>query len=310
MRPERVEELLRSRPPDEPAYRGKLLLGVPTAPAIRPEVRRRGPITTAFSATTIVAVVIGLLVVGLVTGPLAAKPSTGPLPSPAAQTPYAPSLLGVIPWVDATPTPPPTPEPTLDAHSLDACTSNDLVLAADGWGGATGSLAGGASIVNVSSTTCTVGGKPAIQLLDDRGTVIARDGTAKSASGAVVVLAPGGVATVITVWGNWCGGVPGRPLRLRVSLPGVGGDLIARIREVGPGSRDEVPRCDSPGGAGSTIGVPLAFSAPDPSEGGYEPRACGADELAAYLGDWGAAAGTSYANLLVLNVDGFDCLLD
>jgi hypothetical protein len=261
----------------------------------------------ALNSGAVIAVLAGLVVVALAIGPLAAGPTARPAPSTSAsETPLASPPLGVIPWTDATPTPSPTPEQTPDPGTLQACTGDDLVLTADGWGGATGSLVGGVSVVNLASRPCTVAGKPGLELLDGRGTVIAHGSGATGTE--LVVLRPGGVAGVISVWGNWCGSPPRRPLSVRLSLPRVAGQLAATIREAGPGSVNDVPRCDSPG-AGSTLGVPLAFAAPEPSAGAYQPQDCIASELAAYLGDWGAAGGTSYANLVVVNVDSLDCLL-
>ncbi len=307
MRLDRIESLLRAGPPDEPPYRGELLLGPRVVPARRGPVRGRRPVAGAFAGAVVVAVLFGLAVA--VVGPFAAAPSNGPSASTAPTgTVEASRPLAAIPWIDATPPPPPTPGPTDDPRSLPACAAGDLVLEAQGWGGATGSQAGGASLFNISSNPCTVAGKPRIELLDSHGDVIATGrGPDASPGSALVVLQTGASAGVITVWSNWCGNPPPRPLRIRLSLPGAGSELTAAVREddvSGPGS---VPRCDSPGSA-STFGVPLEFEAPEPSSGGYQPEACGVDALAAYLGDWGAAAGTSYSNLVVLNHGHVDCL--
>jgi hypothetical protein len=311
VKPERIEELLRSQPPDEPMYHAELQLDAQGSRGARSRVRGRGPIAVALNMATVIAVVVGAVFVGLVVGQLAAIRTVGPSPSATpSETPEASLPIGVIPWINATPAPSPTPEPTPDPLSLPECTSADLALDAGGWGGATGSLAGGAVVINVSSNPCRVGGRPALGLFAKKGDAIAGGGAAESGTaGDAVVLSPGGVASIITVWSNWCGAPPPRPLFLSLSLANGGGHLAAMIREIGPSSADEVPRCDAPG-AGSTIGVPLPFSAPEPSAGGYQPQACRADELAAYSGDWGAALGTSYTTLVVLNVGGFDCLLE
>jgi len=307
MRLERIESVLRAGPPDEPPYRGELLLGPRIVPATRGPVRGGRPVAGALAGIALAAVLFGLIVA--VVGPLAAVPSNGPSASPAATgTPEASPPLAAIPWIDATPPPPPTPEPTADPRLLPACASGDLVLEAQGWGGATGSQAGGASVFNISSNPCTVAGKPGIELLDRRGDVIATGrGPDAPAASALVVLPTGASAGVITVWSNWCGNPPSRPLRIRLSLPAAGGELTTTIHEddfTGPSS---LPRCDSPDSA-STFGVPVEFEPPEPSSGGYQPEACGVDALAAYLGAWGAAAGTSYANLVVLNHGHVDCL--
>jgi hypothetical protein len=306
MQVDRIEALLRVQPPDEPTYRREPLRSPPLAPARSGPVRGRRLMTPAFpgaAAFAAVAVVALALVLGTST---TSTPSASPSPSPNVT--QGSSALGVIPWTDATPSPSPTPEPTPDPRTLPACTPDDLVLTAGGWGGATGSLAGGANVLNLTQNSCTVGGKPGIELLDSRGIVIAHGAGEPASESDLVVLPPGGVAGVIVVWGNWCGDPPARPLQVRLSLPIGGGTLLAAVDDAASGSPGAVPRCDSPG-AGSSFGVPLPFAPPEPSAGGYEPEDCTLDALTAYLGTWGAAAGTSYATLAVLNRDSIDCLL-
>jgi hypothetical protein len=252
-----------------------------------------------------VAVVAFALVLGTST---TSTPNASASPSPSPKATQGSPALGVIPWIDATPSPSPTPEPTPDPRTLPACTPDDLVLTAGGWGGATGSLAGGATVLNLTQASCTVGGKPGIELLDNRGNVIAH-GAGEPASGSgLVVMPPGGVAGVTIVWGNWCGNPPARPLQVRLSMPIGGEALLAAVDDTAPGSPGALPRCDSPG-AGSSFGVPLPFAPPEPSAGGYQPEDCTVDALTAHLGTWGAGAGTSYATLAVLNRGGIDCLL-
>jgi hypothetical protein len=315
MRVDRIEALLRSQPPDEPTYQGELLLGPRVVEPIRQPVRGRWGAAGTLASGVVLASVVTVAVAVL--GPLAAPPTNGPSASAGATGTLEPSPrregsppAGVIPWIDATPPPAATPEPTPDPRSLPLCTASDLILVAQGWGGATGSEAGGASVVNLSSNPCTVAGKPGIELLDRAGAVIATGPGPEPAPGTVPVALPtGGGAGVIAVWSNWCGSPPARPLRIRLTLPGGGGALSDVVREDGTGGGGSVPRCDSPG-SGSTFGVPIEFRPPEPSSGGYQPEACRADALAPYLGDWGAAAGTSYANLVVLNLGHVDCLLE
>jgi uncharacterized protein DUF4232 len=308
MRLDRIEDLLRTRPPDEPAHRSELLLGPRLVPTERPDIRVRRPAVAALATLLGVAVLVALVVA--VAGPLAIttdRPSASASATARGSAEESARTV-VIPWVDATPAPRPTPEPTPDPRTFPACTANELVLTAAGWGGATGSMAGGASVVNLSSDPCTVAGKPGVELLDKRGAVIATGrGADTGAASPAVVLQAGGVAGVTVVWSNWCGDPPRRPLIVHLSLA-AGGDLTATVREDAPGGPGEVPRCDSPG-AGSTFGVPIEFAPPEPSSGGYQPEACPVRDLGAFIGDWGAAAGTSYANLVVLNLGSVDCLL-
>jgi hypothetical protein len=306
MKVERIEEHLRSQPPDEPTYLGDLLLAPTLVRATGSRTRPRSGAPVALVAA--VLVIVALVVVPLVAGPLGGT-QKGPPPTPP-RNPEPSMPLGVIPWNDATPSPSPTPDPTPDAHGLRSCTAEDVAVVASGWGGATGSLAGGVEVIGLSGDPCTVAGKPAVTLLDARGKVIATgSGSAPSSGSDLVVVPVGVVADATIVWSNWCGKAPDRPLKVRVRLPGDSRDIAAVVHEIGPGSAGDVPRCDSPNGS-SSLGVPLEFAAREPSAGGYDPEACSAGDISPHLGTWGAAAGTSYANLAMLNLSGFDCRLE
>ncbi|MGI8872302.1 MAG: DUF4232 domain-containing protein [Candidatus Limnocylindria bacterium] len=306
----RIETLLRSQPPDEPDYRGALDLD--REPLDRPGATRvrRGAVVAAIGATAMLAVVIGLTAGRLASN--RSEPSSS-MAGAASATPHASLPAGVISWIDATPAPSPTPGATARPDSLPSCSARALALVASGWSGATGSLAGGALVVNVSSEPCRVAGKPAVGLLDATGAVVARGGAAEPGTAAeAVALPPGGVAVAAIVWTNWCAAAPPSPLSLRLDLPNGGGQLSAPLRAIGPIGGGSVPRCDAPGAA-STIGVPIPFAPPEPSAGGYQPRACAPAQLTAFAGKWLSNGGTSWANLVIVNFGGgpggFDCRL-
>ena len=277
--------------------------------------RRPSAASALFRFGAVVAVVVvalGAYAIG--TAPPTAGPSSAPSAAPTARSSEAPSSSltadGIVPWIDATPSPAPTPEPTPDPRSYPPCTASDLALDAGGWSGATGLLEGGASVINVTQNPCTVSGIAGVELLDAEGRVVATgDTVAGGSNDGTVVVPSGGVAVVTIVWGNWCGAPPPLPVSIRLSLPAASGMLTSGVRVPTGGPFGEVPRCDNPGG-GSSLDVLLPFAAPGPSSGGYQPSACVIDGLTAYLGDWGQAAGTSYAPLVVHNVGGVDCLLD
>jgi hypothetical protein len=173
-------------------------------------------------------------------------------------------------------------------------------------------MGGGATLINMSLGPCSIAGKPGVELFANDGAVIAMG--APASPGPVVVLLPGGNAGVITVWSNWCRDTHPRDIVLRLSLLDWDRELLTPIvlwRQPGvlggPGP-DSVPRCDLPNGP-STIGVPELWATPQPPEGGYLPENCTTVGLSAHLGGWGAAAGTSYANVVVFNQSGVDCLL-
>lgn len=247
----------------------------------------------------IALVAISALVLGL--DRVTSGRSTAASPSPSAASNASP----LESLVEATSPPSNQPEPTVVPLSVAPCSPDDLALTAGGWSGATGSMGGGATLINISIDPCSIAGKPEVELLANDGAVIAI-GTPASA-GPIVVVLPGGVAGVITVWSNWCGANPPRALFLRVSLLNWDAGLMAPVAEWA-GSGGSVPRCDTPN-APSAIGVPQPFAAPEPPGGGYQPDACTTAGLDAYLGGWGAAAGTSYANVVVFNRNGVDCLL-
>ncbi|TME11884.1 MAG: DUF4232 domain-containing protein [Chloroflexi bacterium] len=217
----------------------------------------------------------------------------------------ASSSPSAAPIVEATARPTIESEPTPVPASVAPCSPDDVALAAGGWSGATGSMGGGASLINVSIDPCSIDGMRAVDLLANDGGLIAT-GTAAT-PGPVVVLVPGGVASVITVWSNWCGDPRPRALVLRLSLLDWDRGLLAPVVNW-PGSGGSVPRCDTPN-APSTIGVPEPWATPQPPDGGSLPEACTTARLSGYLGGWGVAAGTSYANVVVFNQGGVDCFL-
>lgn len=233
---------------------------------------------------------------------------------PAATASPPPALPTLAPRPSVPNVPPPTdlPGPTIDPGSVGACRLDQLALVAGGWSGATGSMAGGTTLINASSEACRISGTPSLQLEDKAGKVIAK-ASRPASEGASVVLVPGDAAGVIAVWDNWCADPPSRPLALRLTLAKVEGSLRARVLDwnggVGGSELSSLPRCDAED-APSTIGVPEPFAAMGPPEPGTDDAPCAAEDLVAFLGGWGAAAGTSYASIVVFNMAGVGCILD
>src|SRR5690348_10529873 len=153
MKPKRLEEILRARPPGERDYRGKLLLDQRDLGWFAGRTRR-ATVFTVMGATALIA-----LAVGLYAGQLLPVRTGSPSLSPTAvETPESSVRVGVIPWIDASPSAAPTATPTPAPDTGPPCSVDDLALAADGWTGATGSLAGGATVVNTGSATCHLSG--------------------------------------------------------------------------------------------------------------------------------------------------------
>ena len=320
MRPERIEELLRSRPPDERQH-GVELGPDPVAPAVepmRPVVRARlGRAVPAL--VVVVAVVATVATAGLLAarrpdqtatspGASGAPPSVaGPSPAPSSS-----AVAGLIPWLDA-PYVSPSPEPTPGPGDLPLCDAANVALLASGWGGATGSMAGGVQLVSLAADPCRLENPTRVELLDAAGTTIATgppSGARPPDQGAVEV-APGAVAGDILVWSNWCGTRPARPLSVRLTLPlavdqvATPTTLMATIDDDGLSSG--TPRCDAPG-AGPTLG-PIGLTAEPPMLGDYPRDECAPTGLVAFRSPWGAGLGTSYSRIVVVNHSSFDCTL-
>jgi hypothetical protein len=176
-------------------------------------------------------------------------------------------------------------------------------------------MVGGADLINVSANPCKLWNQVGAQLSDATGAIIARLDPAISAGGSgagVVAIPPGGDVTGTLVWMNWCGAGPKLPLRLTVYIADpedksvYSPALTAEVRDWEPGGSG-IPRCDAPG-ADSKISA-ISFAPPEPSSGGYQPEPCADSALAAFSGAWGAGMGSDYANLVVLNVGGVDCII-
>ena len=218
MKIERVDELLRVQPPDEPAYRGELLLGPRLVRPARSTPRTNGAIRerrwwsrgrgrhrdhhvcrrrrpTERERGTDVAAWI-------------------------ERRRQVVALHRRRSWLDATPAPSPTPEPTTNPRSYPSCTTDDVVLEASGWGGATGSLSGGAALMNLAANPCTMVGRPSVDLVDGHGEVIARASTPPAIDPAdpLVVLPSGGVARVVAASGP-TGAARPRRYRFRSASP-------------------------------------------------------------------------------------------
>jgi hypothetical protein len=266
------------------------------------ERRRRNRL--AFGGIAVLAIAAGLLLADRV----ASNPVKQASRSPGAlSTPISsPGTGGGVGPATA------VPEPTFVPGTVELCGVNDVALAASGWSGATGSMAGRATVINVSTVPCEVSGTPHLELLASGGGRIA-SGSAHVV-GSPVTLVPGGSASVTMVWSNWCGNGRLRPLTLQMSLAGIDGAIQEPIVApdqpgvIGGPSANSVPRCDVPS-LPSSIDAVSAFAAPEPPQSSGDAEACAASQLAGYLGSWGAAAGTSYANVVVLNRGPINCLL-
>jgi hypothetical protein len=222
---------------------------------------------------------------------------------------------GVIPWIDASPTPSPAPSagPTLDPAALRTCAASDLVLVGGGWEGMTGGqLSGGAYVLNVSQDSCRVAGLPQVDLLDANGKVIASGTQSQGDSPSQpVALSPAGVAIVGVAWSNWCGPDAALPLQMRMMLPDGGGSLTGNVRLLGQSQAGGVattfPGCLD-ASHGSTMGAYSAFTASTPpARTATSP--CAHDQLVAFTGSVGPAAGTEWTTLFILNLPGFGCVV-
>jgi hypothetical protein len=308
MTDDRIEALLRQQPPDEPRYEPGPL---PHRAALGPVSTRRTP---GAASARVWGLAVGVLIV-VVFGWQSLTTPHGPAASASAPASPAPSLpAGVIPWLD-TAYLPPTPAPTVSVEALPLCRADDLVLLAGGWGGATGSMAGSAILVNTWANACRVERLRDAVLLDADGRTVAEatfPANLENDPSSRIGVAAGEAARAGVIWMNWCAASPARPLDLRLTFvldTDTGPQsrvLTSEVRDwQGGGSMN--PRCDAPGGA-STLGV-LPFQPVGNDRNEQNPAPCLADDLLALAGSGGAAAGTWYTPIVLYNDSSLDCVV-
>jgi hypothetical protein len=120
----------------------------------------------------------------------------------------------------------------------------DMLSASSSWQGATGALAGSISLMDVSSSSCTVPAYPAIALESGSSTLplsFVRQGTTTDA--APLSLAPSASAQALFSWRNWCAAAPKGPMRFVLMLQG-GSLSIPVVSASGQPVRPGAPRCD------------------------------------------------------------------
>lgn len=282
MRPRRIEELLRERPPDEPPYSDELRLdGAGRSRIVSP--------VAGIALIVVAAIATAVAVVGPRFVAVTPPHSRSPIPSSS-------SLADIVPWIDAAPRPQPTPQPTQTPSSFDRCRADGLVMRANGWNGATGSLTADALLINIGRSTCQLTGKPSVQLVAENGQALTDPSNADRSAGAPIALAPGGSANTAFAWSNWCTDAPAGQLTLRLFLGDGLGSLSAEIRRVAGNSS---PRCDLPR-TGPTFSAIFPFHFLSPASAAS--ASCSADQLEAFTGEWVANLGTSYSTLIVTNV--------
>jgi Protein of unknown function (DUF4232) len=163
-----------------------------------------------------------------------------------------------VPSVSVDDTPQATPEraPTTDA-GVPPCAAADLAGTAR-WQGATGSLAGGLSLVNTGSSACALPGNAQLELVDAQGEVLpttqqqapdlcqAPQDTAGCPSHTTVVVQSGEHATLRFVWQNWCGEPPVGPIALDVMFPTQPNPLSVPVVDPAGKPSTAAPRCNAP----------------------------------------------------------------
>lgn len=136
------------------------------------------------------------------------------------------------------------------------CQSTAL-QASGSWEGAGGSTAGGISVTNTGTSTCTLAGSPTAELYSQLGGALTVTSVTSTASSSVS-LKPGGQTPypIEFQWTNWCGSDPG-VVTVQLSIPNVGTVMVDP--PVGL-----IPHCNS-ATAPSTVELGGFLTAPLPS---------------------------------------------
>ena len=183
----------------------------------------------------------------------------------------------MVPWIDATPTPVPSPTLVPIPSGTPTCAPSDLTASA-GWQGATGQMVGWLTLTNAGQHPCVVDGSPRlIQLragdviLDAVTYKAGKDAGPGNSTGVAgpVLLRPGDQAGAFLWWTNWCPEMIPAVSAVLVTLPTGGSPIVAAPSS--PGLYLGTPRCDQPM-MGSTF-TAYAFVPVPPQEPVYEPQA-------------------------------------
>jgi Domain of unknown function (DUF4232) len=146
--------------------------------------------------------------------------------------------------------------------SAPRCQTTQLTGSA-GFGGATGSQLGGATLTNTSTSTCVLGDTPPQVTISWQGTTLATQEQPWPISASdllhapVRVLAPGASANIDMQWFNWCGtpseGNGFKPALQLQFATGVDVTIPETVETMTP------PRCDAPGDPSTlTVSAPMA----------------------------------------------------
>lgn len=270
----RVRDALHRAPlPAAPETLRAQLERLPTVASPAVARRRRASAWLLATAAAVVLAVGAIWLPGQLPGTVA-TPSSGS--SPRTNGSPTPFPAGLIPWIDATPTPVPSPTPVVIPPGTRTCVPNDLTASA-GWQGATGQVVGGVVVTNTSSTPCAIAGPPRqLELLAGatilKTAYLAMAGTDPGATvttpGQSAYLKPGDQAGAFVGWSNWCGATRPTVSAVLVTLPGGGHPITAGAMSPGPGL-DGFPRCDAPSN-GSTLSA-WEFEAVPPQQPATEP---------------------------------------
>jgi Protein of unknown function (DUF4232) len=254
-------------PPREQAgVRGRLI------PAMVDRVPRR-------SRPALVALIASLSLAGCGSAVTSLLPQQSPSP-PALTSPEAPGSPSgsIIPWIDATPTPVPSPTAVPIPSGTATCAPADLTASA-GWQGGSGQMLGWLTLTNVGQRPCVVNGSPRlIQMragdvtLDTVTYKAGKDAGPGNSTGVArpVLLRPGDQAGAFLLWTNWCPEMRPAVSAVLVTLPSGGSPIVASPTSPGPGYFG-TPRCDQPS-SGSTF-TAFAFVPVPPPTPVYEPQA-------------------------------------
>lgn len=303
MEPERIEELLRQRPRDEPGFNRPVPTLASPVVGFRVATGRSG--LAAAGASVLLVGAVALIFIGsqVAHGPGSSPGASGSAPTQTSQ----PSGVAAIPWIDTRYVPQP-PDPTAAPSSFGLCPADRTALLAGGWSGAGGPITGSIAFMNMSLDACRIEAPTGVVLFDASGNEAARNlGPEALASGGTVVPS-GGVATAQVVWANWCGAAPAGLLEIAVtvSLGGDGAPAEATLRTHVDSWSPAVspPTCDAPA---EPSALNVAQLKGRPTLGGYRRLPCDSSSLRVFDTGWGAATGSMYGRLVIANASALDC---
>jgi len=250
-------------PTDAPLGLRQRVAAIPTAMPVPTKPRRTWSLALPLLATAAGAFVLVVAIATLRAGQTPPSGAGGqPSPSLAvvASEQAASAVPSAVPSVVPARTAEPSPSSLPKEPTIATCPATGLTGRILDWQGAAGSRIADVTMTNTSGHACLIIIElsklqpisiPGLALVDSSGTVLIGPGSRPSPSPVTstdsIRVEPGASLRTQVRVANYCGPDPKPPIDIRLTLPGAGGDVMAKPAP-GVSSANAIPPCNGPNG--------------------------------------------------------------